>query len=77
MIKDLTTRNNLLTSIIFLSYCENANKLEVMSKHLKTAFSIPPLHKSFSVKCPVAVRPGTILISFATLGGFLFTGAPL
>jgi hypothetical protein len=64
-----------LAKVAASGYSTNANKTKVMSKHLKTAFFTPKLHKSFSLKSPVAVRPGTISLSFATLGGFLFTGA--
>lgn len=66
-----------LTTTAPCGYSGDANKQMVMSKHLKTAFSIftHPI-KSFSVKNPVAVRPGTIFVSFAILGGFLFSGGP-
>lgn len=66
-----------LSTPVFSGYSTNANKQMVMSKHLKTAFFTPKLHKSFSVKNSVAVRPETLSVAFAILGGFLFTGAPL
>jgi hypothetical protein len=64
-----------LAKVAASGYSTDANKQMVMSKHLKTAFFTPKLHKSFSSKSPVAVRPGMLSVAFATLGGFLFTGA--
>jgi len=56
-------------------YSDHANKLKVDGRHLKTCFLyFPHPTKSFSVQNSAAVRPETLSVAFAILGGFLFSG---